>query len=149
MPMLNPITTSIEERKKCFDLKNIQVSKIDFDSLTKDPSKILLLANELNTYAVENMKFYIFENWHNITIDEWNSISFSFNNKYFGKDNFVGKFRKIMKFKYQVITKIGFVYDEHDGDLSFFVNREKWQFLSNEQVHLFYLNIRKILEKRE
>lgn len=145
MSLFTPITDSLEERKKIFNTKQITSEKILGLDLS-DPLILRELASQLDEFAIENMKFFITENWKDLPIDAWNQAMFIFNDKWFGKSLKVKRF-KALSIRANKITKLNFVYDESDGDLSFSVNSQKWRFLEDDEVNTFYNIIKEFKEK--
>lgn len=154
--MFNPITKSIEEREKLFQIDKERLIK-EINEV-EEISDFYDLMNHIRKGLLEQMKIFIIRNYEKISLEEWNKEWILYKDKSYGTHSFSKMFisNKAPGIKKEIdsttpIENISFVYDEHDGDLSISVNRKEgekhFEFLNAFKIRVYYCTIKNKLKK--
>jgi hypothetical protein len=142
--MFTPITRNLDERKEIFSLdketiKN-SLDELDINAL----DDLYFFGTKASNHAIELMKIYIIENWENIPQDYLCLDTYYHKGNNYSNEKLSGFFKKF--FQHKPITKVEFVLDEMDGDLSFQLWNEDvdlgWKFMNKEEIISSYTHIK-------
>ena len=160
--MFSPITSNMEERLKL--IKESMSKEIATKALEKCESLIDFYhyANKVQNGVLAQMQLYILENYEKVPLKEWNdrhlkivphtgkeALIFGKTDEFkptFGKISVLTKIQKSKWDRATKINSISFTLDEIDGDFSVKFNDSAWSFLWGEEVLIYYIVIKNVLE---